>query len=154
MDWWLWELFCTHFKKHCPFFASRDKAILLIKLKELLRYSQCVVHTHSSRTRKRTCDRLSFPVDMRSSSLPGVPTTMSIYKYIKKAGMGEGEQKMNIYVYGFHLSIMVNIIHRQHMSLTPCSRAASCSLAATPPITSSSLQQQIDKWTVVYNQHL
>lgn len=31
------------------------------------------------------------------------------------------------------------------MSHTPCSRAASCSLAATPPITSSSLQWQIDK---------
>ena len=33
--------------------------------------------THSSRTKKRQEDSSSFPVEMRSSSRPGVPTTMS-----------------------------------------------------------------------------
>ena len=34
--------------------------------------------THSSRTKNRQADSSSLPVDMRSSSRPGVPTTMSI----------------------------------------------------------------------------
>lgn len=61
-------------------YLLREKSMLLKKpvVEVIKKYSPCVVHTHSSRTRKRTWDRLSFPVDMRSSSLPGVPTMMSI----------------------------------------------------------------------------
>jgi len=36
--------------------------------------------THSSRTKNRQAVSSNLPVEMRSSSRPGVPTTMSIYK--------------------------------------------------------------------------
>ena len=48
----------------------------------------------------------------------------------------------------FQLNIMTHG-WRQWWRHTPCSRAFSCSLAATPPITSSSLCQQIDKRSIL-----
>ena len=42
--------------------------------------------THSSSTKKRTADRSSFPVEMRSSSRPGVATTISTCNIINIQG--------------------------------------------------------------------